>query len=253
MVAIINVNYNIRYVAFLDLMGFKNLVFDSVGNHYVLDNINRALDYICYLQNDNYHGKIPMVDLGRQVTVFSDSIVISYDTAMPGGGFHVLMDLVYICNDLLGIGIPVRGGVTVGELIHDERKCFGPAMIEAYMLESDVAKFPRIIIEPKVLQYDLFNPGQANTIEYEEKYLIGLVKRDLYDGKIFLDYLKQYNEFDEIEVYNDYIFRTRKFIIENLNRYKSEAGIYEKYDWLKGYYNETVMNLYPAQKELIIK
>lgn len=69
------------------------------------------------MQYENYNGMLPMADLGKQVTAFSDSIVISYDAAMPGGGFHVLMDLVYICNDLLGIGIPVRGGVTVGQLI----------------------------------------------------------------------------------------------------------------------------------------
>ena len=75
-----------------------------------------------------------MVDLGKQVTVFSDSIVISYDASTPGGGVQILMDLVYICNDLLRIGIPMRGGVTVGSLIHDEHKCFGPAMIEAYLM-----------------------------------------------------------------------------------------------------------------------
>lgn len=67
-----------------------------------------------------------MADLGKQVSVFSDSIVISYDMIRPGSGFFVLLDLVYICNDLLGVGMPVRGGVTVGSLIHDNNKCFGP-------------------------------------------------------------------------------------------------------------------------------
>lgn len=119
-----NVNYNLRYVAFLDLLGFKNMVNQSVENQTILNNINRALNYIGGIQHDNYNGIMSMVDLGKQVTVFSDSIVISYDALMPGGGFHVLMDLVYICNDLLGIGIPVRGGVTVGPLIHDELKCY---------------------------------------------------------------------------------------------------------------------------------
>lgn len=113
-------------------------------------NANYQLSYIGSMQHDNYNGMLPMVDLGKQVTAFSDSIVISYDTSMPGGGFHVLMDLVYICNDLLGIGIPVRGGVTVGQLIHDERKCFGPAMVEAYLMESQAAIYPRIIINLNV-------------------------------------------------------------------------------------------------------
>ena len=162
-----NVNYNLRYVAFLDLLGFKNMVNQSVENQTILNNINRALNYIGGIQHDNYNGIMSMVDLGKQVTVFSDSIVISYDALMPGGGFHVLMDLVYICNDLLGIGIPVRGGVTVGPLIHDELKCYGPAMVEAYMMESQRAADPRIIINQNVLEHDLSRPGGANTIEYE--------------------------------------------------------------------------------------
>lgn len=124
------------------------------------------------------------------------------------------MDIVYICNDLLEIGIPVRGGVTVGKLIHTERKCFGPAMVEAYLLESEEAKFPRVIIDPKVLRYDLNNPGEANTVTYEAEYLAKIIRKD-FDGKFFLDYLKQWKEFDESEIYNDYILRTREFIIRN--------------------------------------
>lgn len=122
----INANYKLKYVAFLDLLGFKKMVYQSVGDQNILNNINIALSYIGKIQHDNYNGIMPMVDLGKQVTAFSNSIVISYDASMPGGGFHVLTDLVFICNDIFGIGIPIRGGVTVRSLIHDELKCFGP-------------------------------------------------------------------------------------------------------------------------------
>ena len=57
--------------------------------------------------------------------------------------------------------------MTVGPLIHDAQKCFGPAMIDAYLMESQKASFPRVIIDQKVLEYDLSKPGEANTIEYE--------------------------------------------------------------------------------------
>lgn len=246
-----NVNYNLRYVAFLDLLGFKNMVNQSVENQTILNNINRALNYIGGIQHDNYNGIMSMVDLGKQVTVFSDSIVISYDALMPGGGFHVLMDLVYICNDLLGIGIPVRGGVTVGPLIHDELKCYGPAMVEAYMMESQRAADPRIINQ-NVLEHDLSRPGGANTIEYEAEYLMGIVKKDPHDGLIFLDYMKQCNEFDEPAVYDDYILRTREFIIRNLNIYANDRRLCSKYEWLKWYYNETVASVYAKPEQFLI-
>ena len=34
----------------------------------------------------------------------------------------------------------------VGKLHHDANRIFGPALIEAYHLEKDVAKYPRIIL-----------------------------------------------------------------------------------------------------------
>lgn len=154
-----NTTYSLRYVAFLDLLGFKTLVDQSDSNQEILDKINLALEYTAGIRQDNYEGAMSLAKIDKHVTVFSDSIVISYATTMPGGGFQVLMDLVYICNDLLGIGIPVRGGVTVGKLIHDESKCFGPAMVDAYLMESEKAKYPRVIIDKKVLEYDLRRPG----------------------------------------------------------------------------------------------
>lgn len=245
-------NYALKYVAFLDLLGFKNMVYQSVGDQNVLNNINMALSYIGKMQHDNYNGIMPMVNLGKQVTAFSDSIVISYDASMPGGGFHVLMDLVFICNDLLGIGIPIRGGVTVGPLIHDIQKCFGPAMIDAYLMESQKALFPRIIINQNVIEYDLSKPGRANTLEYEAKYLQEIIKQDPHDGLLFLDYMEQRNEFDSPEIYDDYILRTKEFIIKNLYTYANDIKLRPKYEWLKWYFNETITAVYKYPKQLLI-
>ena len=250
----VNVNYDLRYVAFLDLMGFKNMVSQSTKDAVILNTINQALDYTGYIQHDNYNGIIPMVELGKQVTAFSDSVVISYDASMPGAGFHVLMDLVYICNNLLGLGIPVRGGVTVGQLIHTERKCFGPAMVEAYLMESEKAKFPRVIVDSNLIKYALNNPGRANTFEQEEKYLDELLREDSSDKIVILDYLKQINEFDDYEIYHGHILRTKEFITKNLSIYKYTGTdrIYEKYVWLKKYYNETIRAVYSSPEQLLI-
>ncbi len=236
-----DVHYETRYVAFLDILGFKNLVGQSTKNQDILNIINKALNYTYEIQHDNYHGILSQVEFGKQVTTFSDSIVISYSTSTPGGGFHILMDLIYICNDLLYNGILVRGGVTVGQLIHDEQKCFGPAMIEAYYMESKKAVYPRILINKSVLDFDLENPGPANTVEQETEYLLSLIKAVPDDGNLFiLDYLKQKNELGDLFPYTEFIFNTRDFIIENLSKFKDNERLYEKYEWLKCYYNETI-------------
>nr|WP_317187917.1 hypothetical protein [Acinetobacter gerneri] len=46
--------------------------------------------------------------------------------------------------------ILLRGALTIGEIYHDENMVFGPAMVEAYELESKVAEFPRIILHDKI-------------------------------------------------------------------------------------------------------
>ena len=176
-----DVYYETRYVAFLDILGFKNMVEQSTESQDILNQINDALNYTNKVQHDNYHGFLPQVEFGKQVTTFSDSIVISYNTSTPGGGFHVLLDLVHISINLLDIGILVRGGVTVGQLIHKEQKYFGPAINKAYNMELNEAIFPRIVIDENVLNFDLENPGPANTVKFEEKFLTDLIKTDSND------------------------------------------------------------------------
>ena len=103
-----------------------------------------------------------------------------------------------------------------------------------------------------VFWYDLSKPGEANTVEYEAEFLRGIVKKDFRDGKFFLDYMKQYNEFDEPALYYDYILRTKDFIIRNLDAYSGVEKLYKKYEWLRWYYNETVCAVYGREEQLLI-
>lgn len=245
--------YENRYVAFLDILGFKNVVYQSANEQKKLDVINMALNYTSSVQRENYEGQMPMAELGKQVSVFSDSIVISYEMTRPGSGFLVLMDLIYVCNDLLGVGLPVRGGVTVGALIHENNKCFGPAMVEAYNMESKVAIYPRILIEPKVIEYDLQYRGENNTVEFEKAYITSLIEKDERDNCIYLDYLSQYNEFNDIDTYYSYLCGVRNFIINSLLIYKDDAKILPKYEWMRDYFNKTVAKFVAPFNQLFIQ
>jgi hypothetical protein len=51
---------------------------------------------------------------------------------------------------LLRSGYFPRGGITKGSLYHDHSMVFGPALIAAYRLETEVAKYPRILIPRSV-------------------------------------------------------------------------------------------------------
>ncbi len=82
------------------------------------------------------------------VTHFSDSFVISTPAKNKGStGLHFFL-VRGLVRALLRKGITVRGGMTVGKVIHESSGVlFGPTMNRAYELENCVAKWPRILMD----------------------------------------------------------------------------------------------------------
>lgn len=73
-------NYEDRYVIFLDILGFKNMVMKSENNPNLLEKINKILNRIQEIKTDD----VLLTKSDRQVSIFSDSIIISYSSIKPG-------------------------------------------------------------------------------------------------------------------------------------------------------------------------
>lgn len=245
--------YPNRYVAFIDILGFKSLVAQSACNSETLNLLNRVMNYLVDAQRENYRRDMP--NIGKEVSVFSDSVVISWDGTCPGAGFYTLLDMVFICNDLLFEGILVRGGITYGALIHDHdgARCFGPAMVAAYQLESQRAIYPRILIDPSVIEADLRNPGSANSPDQELEYLDHLIVGHPDSGEYDLDFLSQLSEFNSPEDYDHFIWKTREHIIFNLKSTCNMPSVHAKYEWLGQYFNATVQKVYQNPSDRLIQ
>lgn len=163
------VAYDERFVAFLDILGFKSIIQDTENDETEYQRIKKILEYIAGVRKENYEGFFAQYGILKEVSVFSDSIVISYSSSLSIGGalFHVLMDLVFIYNSLLSSNIFARGGVAFGKMYHDSNICFGPSMIDAYMLENE-AVYPCIAIDGKAIKMGLEKPGVSNTVEWRK-------------------------------------------------------------------------------------
>jgi hypothetical protein len=61
-------------------------------------------------------------------------------------------------------GYLLRGGVTIGDVIHDDEVVFGPGLNRAYYLESKVAKMPRFVLDNEVIN-ELGNLGDLPVTE----------------------------------------------------------------------------------------
>ena len=232
-------NYKNRIIAFVDILGFKNLVEDSSLDIYEFQKILDSLKKFRKLKKEK-EDKYYIEDV--KVTTFSDSLVISYPVEDGDKDvlYSVLLDLTRLQQELLEYNVIVRGGVTIGKLRHriDENEIFGPAMNEAYYLESKVAKYPRIIIcEDIIIHY--CNIKRRNVSGSVDNKLIKLLRKDYGEDFYYLDYLGNTKLISSDEDYQHMLQKIKRII--RYGKQVSDEKTLPKYIWLEKYYI-SVMN-----------
>jgi len=139
--------YEQRAILFLDILGFKKLIQEK-REDLLLD----VLSVPKGLENRYpFDGQTKM-----EISAFSDSIVVSEIVNEDHiGVFRLVGYASYLWWKFLAKGVLTRGGIAVGDLHHKNGILFGPAMNEAYELESRLAIYPRIAVS-EVAQQELF-------------------------------------------------------------------------------------------------
>jgi hypothetical protein len=96
-------------------------------------------------------------DYDLVITQFSDSFVISAPVSNPVSCEMLFRSLAIIkMQFFFNVGMLMRGGMTIGKLVHKRGGAlFGPAMNEAYEIESTLASCPRVVVSEKA--YDFLN------------------------------------------------------------------------------------------------
>jgi hypothetical protein len=178
-----------------------------------------------------------MLDNDINVTHFSDSMVISYNITNKNQLVFILMALRDMTIELAKEGIFLRGAITRGEFFHEANKLFGPALVEAYELESQVATYPRIIISRDVLWYENFSK-ELETASQEN--IKEFVTADEMDGWHYVDYIQVASQFTPIADYFGYIEKILQHISEQLD---SHVGVKIKYAWLNRKINQALQDL----------
>ncbi len=160
--------------------------------------------------------------------------------------FLEILSLLHMQIEIVSAGYLVRGALTLGEAHATAGRVFGPGIVTAYKLESELAIYPRIIIDPATLAFDtpekirLLKSAQHD-IELEREYLGSLLRRDS-DGVWFIDYLRaSQSEFDGgAPAYIDFILDHKNLVENGLKQFKNLNRVVGKYLWLANYHNTTV-------------
>lgn len=232
-----------RIVAFIDILGFKNMVEESLNSNEVAENLHNALGTIYRLkaENDNPHNTHSQKNFGVEISTFSDCVVISYPITHKGGLFEIIIDLIHLQLELALNNVLIRGGLSIGYIHHSEKMVYGPAMNKAYKLESEIAKYPRIIIEESNLKYGIYKTKSVqNSVEDEKSYIMSCLTKDK-EGNLYLDILRQSQELTDFgDEYFEWLCKIRNIIKSGLEKYSGKKDVYCKYTWLKDYFNEVV-------------
>lgn len=149
------VEYEECYIAFLDMLGFKNLINDSscdeIAGIFEKFSNKRPLK-AAYLGNKNIISENTADAL--KVKVMSDSICFYIDVNVTNALLCIIMSCINFQHELYQNDIPIflRGAIVRGHLYAKKDIIFGPGLTQAYLLEENNAKYPRIILTKETLQ-----------------------------------------------------------------------------------------------------
>lgn len=231
--------YTDSYVAFLDILGFKNMVEKNdqdILKIFRTFNQNKKRLLLAFGRAcvpDDTDSDIAKYNATLQKILYytmSDSIVVSVPSSEPYALEVVIRACMLLQIELYQFDEPVlfRGAISKGDYYQKGSIAFGPALVEAYTCQEKFSIYPRIIVSGKVI----------NSSD-DEKSVKELLYRDDSDRYYYIDCLKEYlggrkQGDDECEKF-------RKFIEDHLNMYEP-SSIREKYIWLSKDYNRVVVN-----------
>lgn len=225
--------YERRIVCFIDILGFSGKIKGTTKNspegNANLENICKAIKII----NDFsgvLHKKLKIK--GIQSTQFSDSIVISFpwnenENTIVAAFMLIKYMQVYLIKEF---NILLRGGIVIGDVIHNAQMIVGPAMIDAYQLESKCAFSPRIVIDPKVSFR--FNKILKKTKDDGTCNDTTIIHKDS-DDTSYIDYFNFADNDDLMtpEEMLKYFSQLCRMVANNVN--SSDMSVRVKYLWMR--------------------
>ncbi len=253
-------NYDYRIVTFIDILGFKNLIYDSENDTNIRQVIFKALKFFkkwespdrwglkhIEIEEDAQYKGLPNFEIAKLTTCtcFSDSIVISVkinDLNINEIFSTLVANLADMGNYLMRNKILIRGAITIGNLYHNKNGIiFGSGLIEAYELESNNAIYPRIILSQNLiskLKYPFSDKNNRYPYhQYIDRFEDGCVG---FHQMIVLQVIQNSSIISNDDLTN-YLDIIRKRIIEGLDSNFENRNIFSKYNWLRNQYSKLII------------
>ncbi len=248
-------DYSECIVTYIDILGFKNLIKTKkpIEIYNILREFHKSIDNKSWYNSLGFNEHA--IDEGKlKYFVFSDLMLRARkldETNILDKEYIIsliIYELLSITQDQYNLitnnNVLVRGTLHIDKLFFEDKNdiVFGPALIEAYQIEEEIALYPRLVISEKCIEFIKSNSFTRN-----------LIRKD-FDGIYFADYLY----FHSLKVSGDLLesklleqrFDKHKNSIIYLNEQNSnevniniKRKVQMKIDWLANYHNLTISRL----------
>jgi hypothetical protein len=217
------------FCAYLDVLGFRQKIKDN--DFIFLKNYLSTLD--SELQDIDKNPRMNEFEL----KIFTDNLVFGYpwNDVYGEGELGTIFDiLAHIQVSFALSDVFFRGAIALSNLYMDENVVFGPSLVEAYNLETEMAIYPRIILSKNVItvikKHTNYYADPKKSPQYTE-YL-----KDI-DGLYFVNYLQIIiDRYDCVEVLK-ILTKHKDVIVKNLTQHTHNYKLWNKYAWSANYHN----------------
>ena len=209
------IRYEERVFAFIDVLGWSKLIADSAVDRTAMRRLARIQ---LLLRADQQLHTTVAHPLGECMTHFSDSVILSWPRPSRQRNLErIVLSLAETVRRLFLNRFLVRGAVVQGKVFHRPHVAFGPALVEAYLLESRSAIYPRVLVADSL--------ASGRTLSH--------VRVDA-DGYSFVDFLALGRT---AAWYPDLLTKVRAFLLDEKEREGLSQDVRAKYAWMVSYVN----------------
>lgn len=138
---------NKRFIAFLDIMGFKELV-NNTPHENIYNDLKKLIEGINSIKDAiNDIGLPEKRYCHLESATFSDSIILTSNDDSKDSFISISFVVSSIMAKAFSLGIPLKGALSVGELTIDTKNSiyFGKPLIKAYLLQEDLKIYGLIL------------------------------------------------------------------------------------------------------------
>ena len=224
-------------VAYFDLLGTTKKIQCDVNDKY-LNTIHKAILYVKNLpETDSGSTFIKQFQHRIKTKIFSDNILIAIPVEKQEEKFEIFAAMIKIVAIvqtflLLECDWLSRGAITSGDLFIDENFVWGKALVNSYGFESKMAIYPRVIVDPAIMNY-YHMPGQESALSFLKNWR--LIEDQ--DGLYFVSMTSVLNTSSQFELLGKI-----KELCSEAHKEETDYKVIQKFDWLRKTYLSEIDN-----------